>query len=1653
MSCAKAGWILIIAGWAALFAPGHALASTALVWGTTHPEQEVWTVQTYADTTEATITPIRPSASVTVLILPETVHSANWESFKQQLLEFYSGLHSHPLQVAFLHQNRELTGPLPVLSRSRFKQLLENVEKGPDDSGTWASASVLDDLLAIVPRLGPDRSAVLLAAELPKLDSATTALASALLLRAFAAQRLRVSLFSPAANAAEWSAVFRALGGAVISALQGYSFAHPNSAEALLQLDWVAPLPSAGFVASLSTLASQAGSSVLEMPDLAVANGALLPSVQQYADTQNRIAEAESLLGEAPLTQERAERIRSDLQAALQLNPRDPEALRLAAFLYERTGDIATAVAVSAYLVEVKPRASPAYAALGHELRLHGEFDRAETALRRAADLGLATAELNDDFARLCVARKDDKGALPYLQAALRLAPSLQDLWFFQGQVAERTENTALAEDSYERGLALGGVHIAEAGALLRLYLNAKQTDRATEFAKRQIAGVPAEAGPRLRLATVLDDLHQSDLALQAWRRLLEIQPGSEAGNTRVARLLLEAGQAAEAEKAAITGLNAVPNSSPLYLVKADAEESLGLHYQARRTLQEGAATIRDAALWARLVATEERYFGGAASAYARLAELSPPSSPGWQRALQRGFAVSLRDDNLPEAQRFASLLDTPAREEYRPLLGKRKSGDNYALVPGGLNALAFAAHVVKEEIPADRFFLVYCHTLILNSAETDNNDYANSLRDYFESIAALQALGKRGPAGVTITLSLTDKESRRQTEKALSILGIRLRNSNGDVELAQGEKKSQAGKQETASALAVDEVGIQQALQAGTSYRLEIPDEQAWIYPSERVWREAFYAKSGDAGGFAEALIRSPRLARLYVSLNSMDRDAAGELTKTLSLRDLQHDADLLYYYGASFALEGSHAAVPGGPKAEGIWMNLAGASPASPGAFFRALLTRDDGKLLVFFSLLAELDQPHQMFFTSNESRTRRFYGLLSSSGHIGARPYVGAETLALRRLLRSVPLDTEGHVGFPGSAAVWTVVKGRSSDESGTAQLITKLRKAAPGLEDAVLVRLAETRYGENHTRLTELDNFVAVARIDAHRSEPMDEESALLLAQRYGDYSAVYPYFTDLRNLTVHDYQQFFLALDHVVPRAPLEANLELGELHALTEWICLLIQRRVIGDEEAAKLFRRMAAGFAAAVDSPAYVEASIDTLRGIIGACQGRTITDADTVLEFCLLGRHAASQDARAKDFARVLQAQQVPSLTTLLALYDAVLALPKGKAIDFLPAIEKAIDGLPAVDFPKGASISGKDKNALRLYNPAGARKVAAQLRERAAERKPNFKELEKLTRELLGELQPQVAIALAGPLYAYFLRAADLVVINDPWLLRKHHYLDFSDQLDTQKVPDSAFIESSEAAGSYFLGGFAGFAYSAGMAAVHSLRVGAGGIESMAAQLAALRTADWDSLDESDQRLAALRIIVAREWICEAARNPELLAALREETLGLLALARRADLLNGILARDWSQVWESITLSDLFSLGGRYAQRFSTDPWLSEATAALRAAEQRHHGRDLNSLGPLPAHLFGCNHLHLRATAPYEEFERAPEEIGERTAEFKLYLAFQADRLGLQPRALNAVAENLALQAFRNAQMMDYRDWRSLLKAYAAVDAKDLEQAVKP
>ena len=340
-----------------------------------------------------------------------------------------------------------------------------------------------------------------------------------------------------------------------------------------------------------------------------------------------------------------------------------------------------------------------------------------------------------------------------------------------------------------------------------------------------------------------------------------------------------------------------------------------------------------------------------------------------------RGLQVSLRDREWQAATRFAEQLKALGKPEYSEWVREEgATGRGSAIVPGGLGALVFIARAKK---PENGFGSSRSHARSIaayaNEAKEVFQPFQESIRDHFARIASLSAMGTRQGDNVVLHLSTADKKARQSSQKALELLGWKMKSSNAGVKLEPAEKGAAAGRHETASALAFDELAMQEALQAGKSFDIEIPYESVPAFPDERtcamplpepskapeVWLSCSSAIPGSPG------------------LDCPQRhgpDTAAVLISEIGLKSLaERYSGMLEQFSSALALSSGAVAVPGGVKAESLWTKLTGVSPREPGPFFRSLLDKDHGRLLGFYSILSQLDTAHQTFYTRSPSQRR--------------------------------------------------------------------------------------------------------------------------------------------------------------------------------------------------------------------------------------------------------------------------------------------------------------------------------------------------------------------------------------------------------------------------------------------------------------------------------------------------------------------------------------------------------------------------------------------------------------------------------------------------------------------------------------------------------
>jgi tetratricopeptide (TPR) repeat protein len=1635
------------------------------------------TLETYAGPVQPKLAPVEPPPEMTIALLPDLLSAEQRERLGADLIALdRSAGKATPLRLAVFDGHQfAATGPLESAAawRRAVREALATpaAEQAPADPAQLYSA-----IIQGLSSAGANWSSVVLVGHLPDLPKNLQDYARAWVPSRACAQKLRVSYFDPGGARSEfWDSVAKDTGGA--PGLDTLAEVPASLHEGLWsEVAWAVPAPARGFVLDHARLNGPAGVAPVELPVLAAAASDAPPDLARYAELQTIEEQLSNLERIAQPDASQVEQTRTLLARALAINARDPVALRTGADLYRRGHDFRTAADLIDKLLEVRPRDPALEAELGHDRFLAGDMAAAEKALLLAREKKAGGAAVSEELARIHLARKDDTGALPFLEETLALAGDRADLWFIRADVASRLGNWDKRADSLERGLAINRQNLDRRTSLVQLYLEHAAGEKAVPHVHFVMAEPPKDAAVRAQYAGFLDQLGRPAEALAAWKKALESDPSMERAHYRVARLLLDGGAVADGLAAAETGLTAAPGSARLYLLKSEGEERQGRYFDARETLRSASRQLDDVALLARLAEMED-VSGHAPQAYMKLwaaEEKAGTAVAERKRVLERGIEVAIRDED-PKAvaffrDRLSAAGDPDLDTWFAPSAGKTASG---ASVPGGLDALAFIAH--SQAGSPQSFFAGYCRTLLQFLVTTNDKQrsvYLAGIQNYFQQVASLKSMGTPKGSATEITISIADKKARQRSEKILNVLGWKLRANKNDVSLEAGEKKSQAGRQEAASALALDEVGIEDALQSGKPYSFEIPDESAPVLLSEAVWMNTFFGKTKFSGGFAEALAGNQQVARTYAALSAMSPRAVAALTAGSDLKMLaEKHSDLLYRFSSAFALRGEHAAVPGGPAAEPIWEKMAGAPPSQPGRFFHSLLEKDEGKLLAFFATLGQVDTDHQRFFTRSLARTTRFYALYRDSMEVSQGVQKRGRNSSFTEFLREVPLDSDLHVLFPGGPEVWMLAKGTSSSTSQTARMAKKLSRIATAeAEDDILDRLARTRYKLSQEMVSELDHFLAVVRIDEHRPDPLDAASALLLAQHYGADRAMYPYFASLTGLTQPQFEHFFTLAEQLRSAQRVELNVMLGELHSLIELISLAQEAGALDPAAAAGLFDSVCVRFGKAAGSAAgYTAASLDTLRDLLqGAAPKEAAGDPDRALEHILLGQGApatfdldgASHELdsfalRRAAYERVLAEQKVTTLKTLFEFYGHLqdLTHARGPAAGHVQALDSLRAALLVVLPPKKSTATVVDRRLVVNFDDAKVAELITHLRQRTAKKKVNQKDVEQLSEELAAAICPQVKLALSGAVYAYFLNPNDLLVSQDPLFLRKHRFLTL-ESTEQRVFTESELQVTSERLGSYIEGGFADFPITAGQVALSGGQSPPNTEAVGAAQMGSLRATNWNRLEESDLLLFDARLRAAREWILRAGADGKLLAALADDTQGILSPNRRSDLLDAVAARDWSTAFKSVTLGDLYALSGKYLERYPDETWRSPVTAALRGLSKNNDGERLRWLGPSAPALLGCSHPHLDVAGPYEEYEKLilPFKLAQRSAEFKLYLADFAARAGIPPTVLSVIGQPLTLQMLKHMRMTDLQDWRDALAAFGGLN-DSVVQAVLP
>ncbi|MCW5966786.1 MAG: hypothetical protein KIT83_22290, partial [Bryobacterales bacterium] len=417
-------------------------------------------------------------------------------------------------------------------------------------------------------------------------------------------------------------------------------------------------------------------------------------------------------------------------------------------------------------------------------------------------------------------------------------------------------------------------------------------------------------------------------------------------------------------------------------------------------------------------------------------------------------------------------------------------------------------------------------------------------------------------------------------------------------------------------------------------------------------------------------------------------------------------------------------------------------------------------------------------------------------------------------------------------------------------------------------------------------------------------------------------------------------------------------------------------------------------------------------------------------------------------ENYTRLCEYQRIPDLGKLIAIDDAlagIVARP-GDVTSAVKSVAGLLEGWP-VHEPPGKGMNPHRLRAIERYRLTPLRESFLKLQaeaQRGAKARPD--RVQRLAAEMAEALSPQATLALGGVLYARFFHAEDLLIAEDPLFLRRHDFLEVT--VPTSSGLRRTMLETVGGAdGSLMVGGYEGIARAAGIAGAQSTTEQSGlGDMLLGAELGALRSTNWQALDDAAVQRFAFALHSAQDWVLLAANNKSAREQLAAATLGVVSNSRRAALLRAVALRDWRRVWESLSVRDLLQL----ALVLPAD--LPGATPALEQARRQPATRDeLHPFGGPLDLLRGEPLPRFEALVPYEDAvaRTFPVVAVSRFAEFKLYMAKHVAAEAGWASQVAASAEATLRRILRDARIAGVMDWPAILATYRGLRAIDFQR----
>ena len=1395
------------------------------------------------------------------------------------------------------------------------------------------------------------------------------------------------------------------------------------------------------------------------------------------------------------------EQLQASLKEALDLNPFHPPTLRFAAGVYRRQGELRTALQLMTPLASLLPGDASVFTDIGD---LHfdlQEWEQSEQAFRRAMNADPAGSSVLAKLIGIREAQGQFSRGLQEVGSALQRFPEEAGLHARRGSLLEKSDRVEEALEAYNRAVELRPELGEGYLGLARIHLGRGRQDQARRVLQQAAGRIPNDPKLQMRYAGFCERENLDDQALDFYRKASLADPGLPGAYAGLARVQMNLGEADEALATARKGLQSAPRSVELHQLQCELLKQGHRIPEMRRAVENAARTFPgNSEVLARLARVRDVFGYRAAEAYEGLVEALEAEEASRDRlepVLERGLLVALRDGDRARATRMSAKLSQLGRTDLPPIgpIAETTARRGSLVVPGGVRGLARAAGL-QEDTPPETFVSDFVSHLIRRTYGKAGAGYVQAVRYYFNSVAALRALARSRKLEFQILLETGNESRLRKTREVLALLGWTIRRSEGRIRVELGTDELAALRQTFSSALGVDEMEMKAQLESGAPYRLTFSDQVVPIIFEERFWLRRFFEGNRPVGGLLRAFAEKIPSARLYAGLAAMNDEARRLVVETYTSRELLevHPSSLLAYGSALSVREGA-LLLPGGAEAAPAWESLLGVRPDRPKRFIRRLFTQEQGKPLAFYHTLINLPEENQRFLTRGPGRLANFYAAFPFTGSAEANRRIVNHRNPFRNLLRELPLDAEGRVRFPGSARVWVAPRGWSGRPEEIQDSSHLAIPVVPGeVEDEILLRMPQENYQFGMKKYSRVENFLAVVHLERHWEQPMAEESALLLSRSFPKYREIFPYLASLPKPSTQLLQRFFQAARNIEEIDLDSLNATLGQFHGLLQTLVLLSENRALDESEIASILDAVCQKYAQARTESDFTEATVAILRLLERALPSpsppaengsssaakrygsrlKILAPQSTGIDSRLMaalggnskkvefesGGRTAAIDAGSINRERieeVLRVQRVPSLTGLMDLFDAAMAVRRSGDKAVLDTFKRTLGELHALEQQLENQLTEAQQGNASFLRRIRTSKWMRQLNDATANRNRSDS-LSQLSQELVSQLGESLKDALVGWVYAYYFSPRDLAVAEDPLLTRKHQFHVALGSGRRYYWPPASRQTLRRQTGNYLRGPLCQIATLTGEIGLVKAEAGESiGTDPVvegfaAAQLSGVRSLPWSHLNPLSMHLVALKLRLAREFLARSALQPNLQQNLAQLVEGILGATRRAQLLEAVAKRELEGIFAMLSSSDLYYLGSRL--------WDQDRAALLGDGPVREALEHASALVPPHQDRFFAgselgNRIYCKRLPPppYEEYNNAllTHHLSRRLGHLMLTLAELADRFGLPVEALALAAEPAVRHLALNAQMNNSADWRGALRAMSQLPLEELVRQV--